>query len=67
MTITPKIHIFLIFHINENVSYDLPYVLQDILKANLFTVLSKRIVYIQVSLLLIFSRIFSQHLLTKGV
>ena len=41
--------------------------LRDILKANLFTVLSKSIVHVQVSLLLVFSRILSQHLLTKGV
>ena len=73
MTITPKIHTFLIFHINENVFYDLPlicdvsYVLWNILKANLFAVLSKSIVHVQVSLLFIFSRSLSQHLLTNGV
>ena len=75
MTITPKIHTFLIFHINENVFYDLPlicdvslrYVLRNILKANLFAVLSKSIVHVQVSLLFIFSRSLSQHLLTNGV
>ena len=70
-----KIHTFLIFHINENVFYDLPlicdvslrYVLRNILKANLFAVLSKSIVHVQVSLLFIFSRSLSQHLLTNGV
>ena len=73
MTITPKIHTFLIFHISENVFYDLPlkcdvsYVLRNILKANLFAVLSKSIVHVQVSLLFIFSRSLSQHLLTNGV